>query len=78
MKVGRKLRHMRSVSGDSSPVLPWQVIRQDDNGNRYRVGSYATRAEAQHLAESLSKGNGGTDGYLVERHDPRRTESRPR
>ncbi|MFE9447013.1 SPOR domain-containing protein [Streptomyces sp. NPDC006739] len=33
--------------------LPWLVIRQDDNGNRYRVGRYATRAEAQKIADSL-------------------------
>ncbi len=32
--------------------LPWLVIRQDDNGNRYRVGRYATRAEAQKIADS--------------------------
>jgi len=31
---------------DGTITLPWLVIRQDDNGNRYRVGRYATRAEA--------------------------------
>jgi hypothetical protein len=34
-------------------VLPWQVIRQDDNGNRYGVGKYATRAEAQAIIDKL-------------------------
>ncbi|MER7413936.1 MULTISPECIES: hypothetical protein [Streptomyces] len=69
---------MRHVSGDSNAVLPWQVVRQDANGNRYRVGSYATRAEALHLAERLGgRGAGATgaddgtgaapgDDYLVE------------
>ncbi|WP_078622848.1 SPOR domain-containing protein [Streptomyces prunicolor] len=33
--------------------LPWLVIRQDENGNRYRVGRFATRAEAQRVADSL-------------------------
>ncbi|MDJ1134691.1 SPOR domain-containing protein [Streptomyces iconiensis] len=64
---------MRSVSGDSNAVLPWLVIRQDGQGNRYRVGSYATRAEAQLLAERLGRegaGAGhGADGYLVEHLD---------
>jgi hypothetical protein len=57
---------MRSASGDSDAVLPWQLIRQDCHGNRYRVGSYATRSEAQHLAERLSERG---EGYLVEHHD---------
>lgn len=55
---------MRSVSGDSSAVLPWHVIREDGRGNRYRVGSYATRSEALHVAERLRAG--GSDSYLVE------------
>ncbi|MFG3252715.1 SPOR domain-containing protein [Streptomyces sp. NPDC048172] len=64
---------MRSVSGDSNVVLPWLLIRQDGNGNRYRVGSYATRAEAQHLAERLGKERepGAPDGYVVERMENR-------
>lgn len=44
---------MRSVSGDGEAVLPWQVIREDGDGNRYRVGSYATRTEAQQVADRL-------------------------
>ncbi|MBR7671953.1 SPOR domain-containing protein [Streptomyces daliensis] len=61
---------MRSVSGDSGTVLPWHVIRQDGNGNSYRVGTYATRSEAQQVAERLGKnGDGGADSYLVERMD---------
>ncbi|UNS98751.1 DUF2188 domain-containing protein [Streptomyces tubbatahanensis] len=54
---------MQSVSGDSEAVRPWRLIRQDCHGNRYRVGSYATRAEALHLAERLGERG---DGYLVE------------
>lgn len=58
---------MRSVSGESNAVLPWHVIRQEGNGSRYRVGSYATRSEAQQVAERLGKGGEGTAGaYLVE------------
>ena len=65
---------MRSVSGDSNTVLPWHVIRQEENGNRYRVGSYATRAEARQVADRLAKASGtpaevgdADGGYLVER-----------
>lgn len=64
---------MRSVSGDGDTVLPWHVIREDGHGNRYRVGSYATRAEAQEVADRLdgsgSRARGGGEGdgsYLVE------------
>ncbi|WP_330459603.1 SPOR domain-containing protein [Streptomyces sp. NBC_00820] len=46
--------------------LPWIVIRQDDNGNRYRVGRYATRAEAQKIADSLDD-RGHQQLYWVER-----------
>jgi cell division protein FtsN len=42
------------------------VIRQDDNGNRYRVGRYATRAEAQKIADSLDD-RGHKQLYWVER-----------
>ncbi|GAA2395003.1 hypothetical protein GCM10010420_20370 [Streptomyces glaucosporus] len=61
-------------------ALPWMVIRQDANGNRYCVGRYATRAEAHSMAERLGgavpggasgaeRVNGGADErrYLVER-----------
>ncbi|MBT2365142.1 SPOR domain-containing protein [Streptomyces sp. ISL-10] len=51
---------------DAGAALPWQVIRQDDNGNRYRVGRYATRDEAQQIADSLD-GRGHKQLYWVER-----------
>ncbi|WP_328494208.1 SPOR domain-containing protein [Streptomyces sp. NBC_00414] len=51
---------------DGTITLPWLVIRQDDNGNRYRIGRYATRAEAQKIADSLD-GRGHKQLYLVER-----------
>ncbi|QPP06757.1 SPOR domain-containing protein [Streptomyces bathyalis] len=64
---------MRSVNGDGDTVLPWHVIRQDGHGNRYRVGSYATRTEAQQVADRLGGGGGrakggaeGDGSYLVE------------
>ncbi|MFG2294809.1 SPOR domain-containing protein [Streptomyces sp. NPDC048603] len=51
---------------DSGALLPWLVIRQDDNGNRYRVGRYATRAEAQKVIDSLDD-RGHKQLYWVER-----------
>ncbi|MFE9772747.1 SPOR domain-containing protein [Streptomyces sp. NPDC005931] len=51
---------------DGTATLPWLVIRRDDNGNRYRVGRYATRAEAQKIADSLD-GRGVERLYWVER-----------
>ncbi|MFD6417118.1 SPOR domain-containing protein [Streptomyces sp. NPDC060194] len=53
---------------ESSATLPWLVIRQDDNGNRYRVGRYATRAEAQRVADGLEQ-RGHKQLYWVERVD---------
>ncbi|GAA4783591.1 SPOR domain-containing protein [Streptomyces ziwulingensis] len=50
---------------DSTVTLPWLVVRQDDNGNRYRVGRYATRAEAQKMADSLDS-RGHQQLYWVE------------
>lgn len=51
---------------DSTATLPWLVIREDDNGNRYRVGRYATRAEAERIAGSLDSA-GHKQLYWVER-----------
>ncbi|WP_344356597.1 SPOR domain-containing protein [Streptomyces gobitricini] len=51
---------------ESGAVLPWLVIRQDDNGNHYRVGRYATRDEAQKIADSLDT-RGHQQLYWVER-----------
>ncbi|MFJ4484426.1 SPOR domain-containing protein [Streptomyces longwoodensis] len=51
---------------DGTIPLPWLVIRQDDNGNRYRVGRYATRAEAQKIADSLDD-RGHKQLYWIER-----------
>lgn len=51
---------------DGTITLPWLVVRQDDNGNRYRVGRYATRAEAQKIADSLDS-RGHKQLYWVER-----------
>ncbi|MEU6364472.1 SPOR domain-containing protein [Streptomyces sp. NPDC046931] len=51
---------------DSTVTLPWLVIRQDDNGNRYSVGRYATRAEAQKIVDSLDD-RGHKQLYWVER-----------
>lgn len=51
---------------DSGTTLLWQVIRQDDNGNQYRVGRYATRDEAQQVADRLDV-SGHRQLYWVER-----------
>ncbi|MEU0369297.1 SPOR domain-containing protein [Streptomyces sp. NPDC006283] len=51
---------------DSGTMLPWLVIRQDDNGNCYRVGRYATKDEAQKIADTLD-GRGHKQLYWVER-----------
>lgn len=50
---------------DVNAALPWQVVRQDDNGNRYRVGRYATRDEAQRIADTLDD-RGREQLYMVE------------
>ncbi|MFY1678617.1 MULTISPECIES: SPOR domain-containing protein [unclassified Streptomyces] len=50
---------------DGTVALPWSVVREDDNGNRYRVGRYATRAEAQRIADSLDE-PGPERTYCVE------------
>ncbi|MCX4674557.1 SPOR domain-containing protein [Streptomyces sp. NBC_01433] len=55
---------------DSGAVLAWLVIRQDDNGNRYRVGRYATQDEAQKIADGLDT-RGHKQLYWVERMDRR-------
>ncbi|QKW08943.1 SPOR domain-containing protein [Streptomyces sp. NA04227] len=46
-------------------TLSWAVVRQDDNGNRYRVARYATRAEAQRVADQLDA-RGHKQLYWVE------------
>ncbi|MFF9477620.1 SPOR domain-containing protein [Streptomyces sp. NPDC014733] len=53
---------------DGGTRLPWQVIRQDEGGHRYRVGRYATRAEAERVIGGLG---GGDDQqlYVVEKMD---------
>ncbi|MFJ4919680.1 SPOR domain-containing protein [Streptomyces sp. NPDC088725] len=50
---------------DSKVLLPWLVIRQDDPDNHYRVGTYATRDEAEKLVSSLDR-RGKTPLYSVE------------
>lgn len=53
---------------ENGAVLPWLVIRQDEGGNRYRVGRYATRAEAERVAERLDT-RGNQRLYVVEKVD---------
>ncbi|MEV0125288.1 SPOR domain-containing protein [Streptomyces sp. NPDC050703] len=51
---------------DGTVLLPWLVIRQDDNGNRYRVGMFATKAEAQKIADTLDE-RGHQQLYWIEK-----------
>lgn len=51
---------------DGTITFPWLVMRRDDNGNRYGVGRYATRAEAQSIADSLDN-RGHKQLYWIER-----------
>lgn len=68
MRVGAgTVREGRGAMNDSTTTLPWLVIREDDNGNRYRVGRYATKAEAQRMADSLDDRRGHQPTYWVER-----------
>ncbi|MCM2576245.1 SPOR domain-containing protein [Streptomyces meridianus] len=53
------------MSERATAVQPWLVIRQDGNGNRYRVASYPTRAEAERVAARLDGQGPGL--YAVER-----------
>ncbi|MGW5351935.1 SPOR domain-containing protein [Streptomyces sp. NPDC004031] len=64
---------MRDMTSD----LVWALIRQDDGTNRYRVGRYATRAEAERVGDLLDgcgREHGTGDSrrrYVVERIAPR-------
>jgi hypothetical protein len=60
--------------------LVWVLIRQDDGANRYRVGRYATRAEAERIADQLDgrslragqeQGSAPERRYVIERIAPR-------
>ena len=62
----------------------WVLIRQDEGGNRYRVGRFATRAEAEQVVGILGVSAGRSRGavpvadgvgrdrrYVIERVVPR-------
>ncbi|MBY8884103.1 SPOR domain-containing protein [Streptomyces sp. PTM05] len=51
--------------------LLWAVIREDEGGNRYRVGRYGTREEAERVARRFDDG-ADDRRYVVERVDQRR------
>jgi hypothetical protein len=60
--------------------LVWVLIRQDDGGNRYRVGRYATRAEAELIADRLDGRGPDREGaderrYVIERIAPRMAQA---
>jgi hypothetical protein len=54
--------------------LVWMLIRQDAGGNRYRVGRYATKAEAERVAQSLGDAE-GQEIYVIERAAPRAAQT---
>jgi hypothetical protein len=69
---------MRGGRGEAvGSDLGWVLIRQDEGGNRYRVGRYATRAEAERVAGVLAPRAAAAAGaeearpYLIERVVPR-------
>ncbi|MBM9507781.1 SPOR domain-containing protein [Actinacidiphila acididurans] len=50
--------------------LVWVLIRQDDDGgNRYRVARYATKDEAERVADVLDREQ--RQVYVIERIAPR-------
>jgi hypothetical protein len=56
--------------------LVWALIRQDGGDNRYRVGRFATRAEAERIADQLDLHAGVPEEaqerrYVIERVAPR-------
>lgn len=53
--------------------LVWVLIRQDESGNRYRVGRYATRAEAERMAATLTAGD--RQVYVIERITPKAAQA---
>lgn len=66
--------------------LVWVLIRQDDGANRYRVGRYATRAEAERIADQLDcrgraqeraqeRGSAQERRYVIERIAPRMAQA---
>ena len=56
--------------------LIWVLIREDAGGNCYRVGRYATRAEAERVAGALdSRGRSQERRYLIERVAPRAVQA---
>lgn len=52
------------MAESNSTVLPWLVVRHDGEENHYRVGRYATRTEAEQVADRLDHGG---EQYIVER-----------
>jgi hypothetical protein len=56
--------------------LLWALIRQDGGENRYRVGRFATRAEAEHLADQLDLHAGVPEDAMPRRYVVERIASR--
>ncbi|WP_433892191.1 SPOR domain-containing protein [Streptomyces sp. CA-111067] len=56
--------------------LIWVLIRQDAGGHGYRVGRYATRAEAERVAGMLDgRGRAQERRYVIERVAPRAVQA---
>jgi len=68
--------HLPFELGDISPWIPdrrttqpprWTVMRQDDNGNTFEVGSYGTRCEADIVADTFEARGHKQSYWVVER-----------
>ena len=54
------------VSGYGAAVAVWEVWRQDDNGNRYRMNTFDDRVEALARVLALEAGPAHKQTYWVQ------------
>jgi O-acetyl-ADP-ribose deacetylase len=48
--------HPDDETAAASAVVGWRLMRQDDNGNRFEIGAFATRGEAERRRSELESG----------------------
>jgi hypothetical protein len=75
-----RMRRPRREGGGGAVTseFGWVLIRQDESGSRYRVGRYATRAEAERVADALARPAASTPPqwvYLIEQVVPRAAQT---
>ena len=67
MRAGRGgARASEGAGGEDAENPVWVVIREDENGNRYRVGRYPTREEAQGVCDAFES-HGHRQLYVIEK-----------